>query len=148
MQEGAAGQVTARQGQTLFLRQSGHAGEKAVEPQRIHVIGQAQGQGESQRTAAAGGNIAHIDGQGLVADLLGREIGAPEVDILQKKVAAHAQGRAVLEHCAAVAPAQQQGRMRGLAMPGQTGKDAVFRSARRVGPVAYKTFTTPTKTMT
>ena len=42
----AAGQVAARQGQTLFLRQSGHAGEKAVEPQRIHVIGQAQGQGK------------------------------------------------------------------------------------------------------
>ena len=132
MQEGAAGQISARQGQALFLRQSGHAGEKAVEPQRIHVIGQAQGQGEGQRTAAAGRDVAHIDGQGLVADLLGREIGPPEVDILQKKVAAHAQGRAGLEHGAVVAPAQQQGRVRGREMPGQAGKDAVLGSARRL----------------
>ena len=63
MQERAAGQIAARQGQALFLRQGGHAGEKAVEPQRIHVIGQAQGQGEGQRTAAAGRDVAHIDGR-------------------------------------------------------------------------------------
>ena len=122
----ATGEIPPGQGHALLSGQGGHAAEKGFQPGHVHPVRQAQAEGETQRPGPAGGQIADVDGQSLVPRVLGAEIGAPEVDVLQKEVAAHAQGPPGLEHRTVVAPAQQQGGMRLGKMAGEAGQNAVL----------------------
>ena len=86
MQERAAGQIAARgQNERCSCARAAMPEKKRSSHSASTSSGRPRAREEGQRTAAAGRDVAHIDGQGLVADLLGREIGPPEVDILQKK---------------------------------------------------------------
>ncbi len=132
----AAGKIAAGQNHALLPGQRGHAAEEAIQPGHVHPVRQTQAQGETQRSGPAAGQIADIDGQGLVPRILRVEVGAAEVHILQKKIAAHAQGPPGLEQRAVVAPAQQQRGMRLGKVAGKAGQNAVLgknrgRRARR-----------------
>ena len=122
----ATGEIAARQGHALLPGERGHAAEETVQPGHIHPVRQAQAEGEAQRPGPASGQIADVDGQGLVPHVLGTEVGATEVDVLQKKVAAHAQGPPGLEHRAVVAPAQQQRGMGLGKVACEAGQNAVL----------------------
>ena len=108
MQAVGAGQIAAGQRHTPGTRRIGHAREKGVQPGDIHVVGKTQRQSKGLRTRAAGGQIADIHRQRLVADIFRRKIGTPKMHILQKQIIADAQRAAGAQHGAVVAAADEQ----------------------------------------
>ena len=124
-------EIPAHKGQIEGCRGRGHAGEHAapiIEPDACRAN---EPQDKAHGLAAHGRHIAHIDGHGLVAHVLGREIGAPEMHVFEKKIRGDASRAGPIDHGGVVAASEQDSRVFAGEMSVHQSQKVVFRGDAR-----------------
>ncbi len=139
MQAIRTGKIPAHQGNRRKTAKAGergqirHALEQPVRQVFVSVRRERDRGRKANGNSPHPGQIAQVHGQRLPADILGREIRAPEMRSLHEQIGAHAQQAVPVQHGTVVPPAETHAGTRGRFRKKMinAGQHMVFGSKRR-----------------